>query len=91
MYKDSKKNYYVDWTLIQIERVEKAYKKLSRDMQIRKNKLQSFSVQQWSIQLSSSSSSSFQAFRLSFSSIEIHQNDVLSEIRTHYELNIRTC
>jgi hypothetical protein len=39
MYKASKKNYYVDWTLIQIEKVEKAYDKLSRDMQFRKNKL----------------------------------------------------
>jgi hypothetical protein len=54
MYKVSKKNYYADWTLIQIERVEKAYEKLSRDMQIRKNKLQSFSIQSSSIQLSSS-------------------------------------
>jgi hypothetical protein len=44
MYKVSKKNYYADWTLIQIERVEKAYDKLSRDMHIRKNKLQSFSI-----------------------------------------------
>jgi hypothetical protein len=88
MYKVSKKNYYADWTLIQIERVEKAYEKLSRDMQIRKNKLQSFSVQQSSVQLSSSSSLS-QAFRLSFSSIKTHQNDVLSKIRTHYESDIR--
>jgi hypothetical protein len=45
MYKVSKKNYYADWTLIQIEKVEKAYEKLSRDMQIRKNKLQSFLIQ----------------------------------------------
>jgi hypothetical protein len=49
-------------------------------MQIRKNKLQSFSVQ-----LSSSSSS--QASRSS--SIETHQNDVLSDIRTLYESNVR--
>jgi hypothetical protein len=49
MYKASKKNYYVDWTLIQIERVEKAYEKLSRDTQISKNKLQSHSVQSFSI------------------------------------------
>ncbi len=44
MYKVSKKNYYADWTLIQIEKVEKAYEKVFRDTQIRKNKLQSFSV-----------------------------------------------
>jgi hypothetical protein len=87
MYKVSKKNYYADWTLNQIERVEKTYEKLSRDTQIRKNKLQSFSVQLSSIQLSSSSLS--QAFRSSFSSIETHQNDVLSEIRTYYESNTR--
>jgi Ni/Co efflux regulator RcnB len=72
--------------LIQIERVEKAYEKLSRDMQIRKNKLQSSSVQSLFIQLSSSSSS--QASR-SFSSIEIYQNDSLSEIRTQYESDNR--
>jgi hypothetical protein len=96
MYKVSKKNYYADWTLIQIERVEKEYEKLSRDMQIRKNKLQSLSIQSSSIQLlssiqlSSSSSLSSRASRLSFSSIETHQNDVLSEIRTHYESDIRT-
>jgi hypothetical protein len=54
MYKVSKKNYYADWTLIQIERVEKAYDKLFRDMQFRKNKLQSLSIQSSSIQLSSS-------------------------------------
>jgi hypothetical protein len=89
MYKVSKKNYYADWTLIQLERVEKAYEKLSRDMRIRKNKLQSFSVQSSSIQLSSSSSSSSQASRSSFSSIETHQNDALSEIRTQYESNSR--
>jgi hypothetical protein len=88
MYKVSKKNYYADWTLIQIEKVEKAYDKLSRDMQFRKNKLQSLSIQQSLIQLSSSSSSSSQVSRSS--SIEIHQNDVLSEIRTHYESNVRT-
>ncbi len=89
MYKASKKDYYADWTLIQIEKVEKAYEKLFRDMQIRKNQLQSFSVQQSSVQLSSSSSS-LQASRSSFSSIETHQNDVLSEIRIHYESNTRT-
>ncbi len=63
-------------------------------MQIRKNKLQSFSIQSSSIQLSSSvqlsSSSSSREPRLSLSSIETHQNDVLSEIRIHYESNIRT-
>jgi hypothetical protein len=85
MYKVSKKNYYDDWTLIQIEKVEKAYEKLSRDMQIRKNKLQSFSVQSFSIQLSSSSLAS----RSSSSSIEIYQNDSLSEIRTQYESDSR--
>ncbi len=93
MYKVSKKNYYADWTLIQIEKVKKAYDKLFRDMQFRKNKLQSLSIQSSSIQLSSSvqlsSSSSSQAFRSLFSSIETHQNDVLSEIRTHYESNTR--
>jgi hypothetical protein len=74
--------------LIQIERVEKAYEKLSRDIQIRKNQFQSFSVQQSSVQLSSSSSSS-QASRSSSSLIEIYQNDSLSEIRTQYESNSR--
>jgi hypothetical protein len=55
-------------------------------MQFRKNKLQSSSVQSLSIQLSSSSSS--QASRSS-SSIEIYQNDSLSEIRTQYESDTR--
>jgi hypothetical protein len=89
MYKVSKKNYYVDRTLNQIQRIEKAYERLFRDIQIRKNKLQSLSIQLSSIQLSSSSS--FQSFRSSssFSSIEIHQNDALSEIRTHYESDTR--
>jgi hypothetical protein len=75
--------------LIQIEKVEKAYDKLSRDMQFRKNKLQSFSIQQSSVQLSSSPSSSSQASRPP-SPIETHQDDALSEIRTHYESDIRT-
>jgi hypothetical protein len=87
MYKVSKNDYYADWTLNQIERVEKAYEKLSRKTQIRKNKLQSSSVQSFSIQLSSSSS--FLASRSSSSSIETYQDDSLSEIRTQYELNIR--
>jgi hypothetical protein len=92
MYKISKENYYADWALNQIQRVEKAYERLSRDTQIRKNKLQSFSVQSSSVQLSSSSSSSSQASRLSLSSIDIidtHQNDASSEIRIHYESDAR--
>jgi hypothetical protein len=39
MYKVSKKNYYADWTLIQIEKVEKTYEKVFRDMQIRKKQI----------------------------------------------------
>ncbi len=54
-------------------------------MQIRKNKLQSSSVQSFSIQLSSSSL----APRSSSSSIEIYQNDPLSEIRTQYDSDSR--
>jgi hypothetical protein len=49
MYKVSKNDYHADWTLNQIERVEKAYEKLSRKIQIRKNKLQSSSVQSFLI------------------------------------------
>jgi hypothetical protein len=92
MYKVSKENYYADWTLNQIQRVEKAYERLSRCTQIRKNKLQSSSVQSSSVQSSSiqlSSSSSFLASRSSSSSIEIYQDDSLSEIRTQYESDIR--
>ncbi len=89
MYKVSKENYYADWTLNQIQRVEKVYERLSRDTQIRKNKLQSSSVQSFSIQLSSLSSLLASRSSSSSSSIEIYQDDSLSEIRTQYEPNTR--
>jgi hypothetical protein len=86
MYKASKEDYYADWTLVQIERVEKAYGKLSRGMQFRKNKLQPPSVQPPSIQLPPSPSP--QAPR-SPPPIETYQDDPLPEIRTQYESDTR--